>query len=170
MNSIPICSEGCAHFISTLKNKHDSYSQTKIYVQTIVWIYIIDFFFLVCSTINHRIIQKIIYFKYPASQPLSILHLLNHPPPLTCASTCLTIHSSTHTSSPTQPLSHMLTACPPTHPYAHPSLYISLVNDIYVTLFLGKHGEKAKLICKFKVGKRINYMLFYSLLIYFLRC
>ena len=95
MNSIPICSEGCAHFISTLKNKHDSYSQTKIYVQTIVWIYIIDFFFLVCSTINHRIIQKIIYFKYPASQPLSILHLLIHPPPLTCASTCLTIHSTT---------------------------------------------------------------------------
>ena len=110
------------------------------------------------------------YFKYLASQPLSILHLLIHPPPLTCASTCLTIHSSTHTSSPTQPLSHMLTTCPPTHPYAHPSLYVNLVNDIYVTLFLGKHGEKAKLICKFKVGKRINYMLFYNLLIYFLMC
>ena len=132
---------------------------------------LLTFFFLVCSTINHNHTENHLTTLsiWQASHSVFSTYLFN-PPPLTCASTCLTVHSSTHTSSPTQPLSHMLTTCPPTHPYAHPSLYINLVNDIYVTLFLGKHGEKAKLICKFKVGKRINYMLYYNLLIYFLMC
>lgn len=116
MNSIPICTEGCAHFISTLKNKHDSYSQTKIYVQTIVWIYIIDFFFLS--------VQQLIIESYRKSSTLSIRqashsvfstyssthhHWPVHPP----------VKLYTHPLTHPVPLNHSVTCSPRVHPPIH---------------------------------------------------